>query len=777
MKNSFWFILILICSFKTAFAQSPLNDNEYNVQVFFQQAYGTIGSDGASNPPEPSWQIKMENDDNNAATQLLSTASGYVNPDTYCYGLTTFSNDWHEFRFDLVGYRQGNTSGKIDIDIFSYENDYGSICVYDADPPGQDLINDDDNANRKAFVYNFAANPVGIAYQQQYDVNADSKVKLAINYYYTNGRRSSPLDFGLITDNAITYGHSYKTVQNSFGFSNDWSASDNAIFTDATDVTYSFELDKAQRVNFDPVFYFDGSAHLVSLDSLGNFIESLASLTDFSNPLEAVFCPGYYAIVIDGNQSSVTGNYTFDLDFSDVPIDGGTLAGGDITVPIPQEFPIQLRSESGAEHSSDISNYLTFGNTSNSLTWEFTDGNGPFVTLSPDSNSTTYTLPQWTETGWFRRGYFDGCQWAYSNDEKVSIYDVANGTISGYVTSGNTPGAGNPVSGVTLSLRRITAVAGGDTTYEHTATTNSAGFYQFTGLFYGFPDSLGANEQVFFEVVPSKFTHEFSPAIKRDEFFYLTKNNPNSPNNNFNDITTFSIIGTVTQECEDCVGATAGNPIVMPLKDVGFKVDGTLDISQSISDGTYALSIDEEGTYLVEPHYAPHGFEPNNQSVAINLNQTEVGIDFVDTTTHRISGYVKADCDQYIGQANLRFTLQKPDGNDGFTAGWQKDITTNNGSGYYDIKLPAGIYKVEVLSFVATVSDFNALEIIDFFDNFPIDSVQRDISTSDTTLNLIFQESPEIVVQGLNATCLAVSSPIFEQSEPKPFNVLVSIAS
>ncbi|MCR9063478.1 MAG: LytTR family transcriptional regulator DNA-binding domain-containing protein [Cytophagales bacterium] len=449
---------------------------------------------------------------------------------------------------------------------------------------------------------------------------------------------------------------------------------------------------------------------------------------------------------------------------------GGSISGAK-TIPYPHEI------ENG--EISSVSNASSF--PSGTVSWEKATLSGSvwssWSNASPNPSTQGYDLPTLPQTTKFRRkitNICDNTSFAYSNEVPITVINP-NGILSGKISSPS----GSGVNNVTMRARRITAVPGGQTNKTYITTTGSDGTYSFDGVYYG-STAAGSGAEAEFYIIPEKGDHEFSPDSLLRPFKQTL---PNPPDANFTDETVFSVTGTVTQECDDCVGATQGNPKVCPIENVEFLIDDQYLGNQTNNVGFYALSMDQQDTYAIQPRFETHQFNPFSIDLDVGELLEISNVNFVDTTTHTISGIVKADCDQYIGRANLRFSQVLPDFEGNPVAScFVKEITTNLNSGYYSIRLPAGKYKVSVTGFSDIQTGFNADEMKNFLNAFHTDSLTRDITNADATLNLIFEEAPQIAVSGLDGPCSGTAltgsmdlsdNPIFAQNVERPFTVHV----
>lgn len=300
---------------------SPLNEQQYNVEIRFYRAFGTIGSDGTGNDPDPTWQIKTANDTDSLANDLLNNSPG-VDNNSYCYFLTTSVNDWHPVADALVAVHENNTTGRFDYEIMSYENDTNPRCIYDADPPGQSQINDDDNMAYLEGIHAFGDETVKGNYKTTIkDLSNGSKVQFRYIWRHTNGLRDSPLDFGEVS-NCHTFTHSNSTINESGQsdktyYKDDWNSAIHPAFTSSNDVTYIFHNDRRRRIQISSVDNFDVKYHLLLPDSGQNV---LGIVKTFETSLDTTLMAGYYTLVVEGDEddgfNTPTGSFEFEMQFS-----------------------------------------------------------------------------------------------------------------------------------------------------------------------------------------------------------------------------------------------------------------------------------------------------------------------------------------------------------------------------------------------------------------------------------------------------------------------------
>lgn len=519
---------------------------------------------------------------------------------------------------------------------------------------------------------------------------------------------------------------------------------------------------------------------------------------------------GYYRVAYDCGTLSTTPFVYFRR--HNVTLNAGTITGTK-TVPFPHE-----------QSNGSIGSFTNASSSpSQVILWQKSTDDGGSWSDATGSNSgqQSYTLPDSiSQTTTFRRKISNACDGvagyngvAYSGTEKVTIINP-NGVISGRVKSPS--GAG--VSGVTITaVRTSSPPAGGIANKTYTTTTTSNGNYSFTNnippeaLYYG-STATGSGSTATFRVTPSKgvgteahvFKLENSNPRQENKDAILTQIDPNAEDIVFIDETVFAVTGTITQECADCEGKSVGNPAVFNLADVSFEVTDPLPattpypptwrtyptLSKTITGGTYSLTFDEQGEYRIKPEYENHIFVDSVKVLTLGAVLEVPNINFKDTTTHVISGTLRADCDQDIGQADLTFTQVLPDDASGnpVLGVFIKKVTTTAGSGAYAIRLPAAKYKVTVTGFtdIPTGEGFDLNEMVTFFDVLVTDEDKtRDILTEDKVLNLTFKEAPQIkAFSGLTGPCTLNASlyptypdlsdsPIFAQGKAREFTIKV----
>ncbi|MFK7935458.1 MAG: Ig-like domain-containing protein, partial [Saprospiraceae bacterium] len=217
--------------------------------------------------------------------------------------------------------------------------------------------------------------------------------------------------------------------------------------------------------------------------------------------------------------------------------------------------------------------------------------------------------------------------------------------------------------------------------------------------------------------------------------------------------TVYSVTGTITQ---------MENGVSCPVADVEILVNGQFLGNKTDAEGKYALTMGEPDDYTIEPRYENHSFTPTPPTLYVDTNIENV--DFEDTERFTLSGYLRADCEIYIGQS----VLQIFDADNCFV----KTITTNEGSGYYEVELPARPYSVQVADF--TIKDGWELidhkdEVINFFG-----TEEVDLTTENQTLDFVYHHPPILRIVGLpELDNCGYENPILEQNETYPLEFKV----
>lgn len=587
-------------------------------------------------------------------------------------------------------------------------------------------------------------------------------IRLRDYWRYTNGADfSAPLKFGVINGSKNlkhvnnNYGQPYNdTAYKQYGYPDSYSTAANPAFTPSPDVVYTFELPALSAVTIstdNAITNFDTKIHLVKIT--GNTASSFILLKTNDNVSQSVkfsrltdtLCAGTYGIIVEGATTTDKGIFELSISSQDFPLEtGGSIAQG-FTVPRPQEqFPLFINNV--------ISPAVFPASLSPTLSWQKSENGGASWAAAINSkDSVGYILPALTTTTQFRRLY-NVCGTIYpSNIAEIKVVNP-NGAISGKVKS--ISGAG--VTGIEISVyKNGVGLTGSTPGYVYKDTTDSQGNFSVQRIYYGDPSE---NYSTQFVIKPFRPNHVFD-----NDSLLVTLTNviPQLSAVDFVDSTVYSLTGQVYQECASCTGISGNTEMqTCPLDSVRMSsnVAGVIPVLTGFDDnagqyGRYALSVQNPGSYNIIPSYRNHLFSPPVRSIAVTSDVSN--INFNDTSTRQITGRLTAGCGDYIGTAVLEFTDILPDDAQGNprSSCFRKRVTTTAGTGFYSIRLPARKYKVRVVSFSA-VSDVTSPDLLAFFGTaIHADSLIRDITERDTTLNLVYQRLPVIVLQGLDNDC------------------------
>ena len=354
---------------------------------------------------------------------------------------------------------------------------------------------------------------------------------------------------------------------------------------------------------------------------------------------------------------------------------------------------------------------------------------------------------------------------AYCNAEYTSnivqlkvVYPV--GQISGYINTKNgAPGISGGINGDTVIAKHSagTNLQAADTSYIYYGISDQSGHYTISNIFVGDPDVAWKDT---FNVVAIKENHRFDPNSFRKE---LKRGDPQS-NVNFRDTTVLSVTGRTYQQCISCLDINnTPTTIQCPIDSVAIWKNGQFFNNYSTFIGTaygrYNVSVTDPGTVNIEPRFPGHVFSP--AFTGVTVNDDVAGVDFQDITTHTISGRLSAGCGNNLGTFTLEFTDTLPNDASGNprSSCFRKKVSTDN-QGYYTIVLPARKYKMQITDFVPSITNtidpayVYPTEVIDFVNNrLPADSLTRNITTKNDTLNIVYERKPVLQITGLTYVC------------------------
>ena len=306
---------------------------------------------------------------------------------------------------------------------------------------------------------------------------------------------------------------------------------------------------------------------------------------------------------------------------------------------------------------------------------------------------------------------------------------LANGKFRGKVLSPT----GTPVSNVEVCAVRLDSVPNAkDSMY--CAVTDLAGFFEIEEVYY----YTGAQ----FRITPSKDNHGFSPAFEERK---IDLDIPAIGNLSFVDTSAFSITGQITQPYDSVSSC--------PIAGVDIMVDGVMQTTTD-ENGMFFVSVDKIGDYTLTPVLEGHAFDPPEHQYYVDSDT--IFSAFSDTTKFNLSGSLLGSCDLYIGQADLRI-FSMADGSVCFDS----TITTEAGTGLYELLLPAREYIIEVAGFYPEdTSIVTSDEVLSYF------SLEAaDLLAGDVEKELVFRKPPSLTISGWDRfTCADPDGiPIVEQ--------------
>lgn len=525
------------------------------------------------------------------------------------------------------------------------------------------------------------------------------------------------------------------------------------------EVNYRFTLDKPAQVTISTDYDQTNFDTRIVLSRIVNGQEVFVAENDNLNTgnkksrLQLILCDGTYNIYVEGGDESSIGR--FELSVQQSPANIAILAG---TITGPSLLPVPR--EDGPAFVSIVQPPSPPLGPTAGVGWqwqqnEILSGTPQWNPAEGKNDSIAYLIPATTFAGPSRtlqyRRAFLGCAAPLATNS-VQLKSVApNGSISGRVSSKN----GQPVQGITISVRkRSQSLPGSPQSFVYSDTTAADGTYTIPNIYYGDPTMASLME---FAIWPSRPNRGFD----FDTLYRTLRNTITTVTGvNFIDTTVFAITGHTFQQCTDC-HTTQGQVVTQncPLDSVDIFRNGSFFTRSGFLDppgeyGQYAITVGDPGNYRVSAAYRNHVFSPVEANVAV---AGDVGnINFRSTTTRTISGTLLAGCQDFIGTATLEFTDILPNDADGNPRAscFRKRITTQPGTGMYSITLPARKYRVKVLSFTPqNGSGVTSVDLRAFFDQLHPDSLIRDITENNATLNLVYERPPTLLVSGFPLTC------------------------
>jgi len=488
--------------------------------------------------------------------------------------------------------------------------------------------------------------------------------------------------------------------------------------------------------------------------------------------------------VIDkGNNAYIPANYTRDIALQQRITDIAYAAGGSPASPLVDlgayESQLQVDTSQYSSVAMGSSHAIPFPHQrvpdsigpvralpvvpGNVVVYNWQKSSDELTWADADSirNNQFYTIPESVNATRLYRCVTNLCGNSFtSNTVTITVINPPAGRILGRVTTVNF----QAVQGVTIYAQKTIDLPGSPISHIDSTVTASNGNFVLDGLFYGDPNSFPRPSTVF-KLWAVKRGHKFGP----DTLFTTSiSNNSDNPGYDFKDSTALGITGQVYQVCDICNDPVTGNPVFnvkAPLDSVSIYRSGLNNSTLSYVTktgylygeyGMYTTTVDDPGNYLIKPQFNSHVFVLPSRSVTVS--EPRDSIDFKDTTTHSITGHLRA-CNKYIGSAVLEFRDVLPNDENGNArpSAFYKRVTTDN-QGFYSIRMPARKYTVKVIQFNELPQNntffVSSAAILSFFnDILNRDSLTRDITNRDTTLELDYHRPPTIETTGLEDSC------------------------
>ncbi len=343
-----------------------------------------------------------------------------------------------------------------------------------------------------------------------------------------------------------------------------------------------------------------------------------------------------------------------------------------------------------------------------------------------------------------RRVAINGCGAEAISNEIIIKGRPADGSIQGKITAPPI-GFGPGIKDVEVCATPLDPIYGVETVCD---TTDLNGSYFLPELYYG------ENGLTKYLVEPKYLDHqirtgESSEDSTRTIELSSTVHNIQT-NTNFVDLSTFTVSGNIYQKFQEAgqVDVNYGkSKVIIYLEN---ELTGLEEIADTTdANGDYAIVIPNGGNWKITPRLIEtaednphtHTFSPASRSFLITDNLT--GIDFENTSTMNISGFVGASCNNYLGTTLLRFYQDPKDGN------FNRTFRTNLGSGTFDYTLPAREYLIEVVDNAIEDKVSNNFNYAKVEDQFSVFQFSASLSHQDTAFTLNYKAPPTITVEGL----------------------------
>lgn len=758
MKNIHNFLIclsILISLFSQSLFSQVSNDNRYN--VFSQSTRYYFGPDDQDGTNYPTVLLHADMDTNGASTRLIEN-----NGTPYEYAVIKNADtpeDW-SYTQKILGHLN-QSSSYMDFTFYMFDNFCGDRYVVNSCCGFGCFGKNDYETSKVVWSRRYLRNNEPGTWYNSSLASSDSQFRVyyRTTWRYYNGEWDRPLAFGNIGEGVLKNHTNYTRaaasgvdVASYYGYLNDWSSSYNSAFSDSRDVTYSFVLTEPRvitaRTDFGVTDY-DTKIHIVRDNQNGTWDvlhtnDDISAANTKSQILEKVLQPGLYNIVVEGKGSS-SGKFYLRLFSHTVNLTSGSIAysrpwiepGCSITAPISSAVDATI-------NFGDV-DYVWQKSVAGANSWTTINGaNNPSLTAAELGNLTVDTDIRRVASGIGKTEYSNVISLAVASSK-------VNGEISGTVTG---PGGVN-MSGVTIYAEIDSPHQGQCPGHIYETQTDGSGQYFLTDLYYGLNTASDTIPDVSFRVWAEFFTHDFNPV---DHVVSLNTSLSVKSGYDFVDEEAIFISGHVMQS-----DPRSENQNTCGVPDVTFFLNDLFQTQTSQELGDYDLPVIAFGDNEVEPLYLNHTITPSSILLEDVFNDV-AGVDFDDTTTHKISGSVRACNGFAFGAVELLFQDE---------ANCFKFRDTTDNIGDFSIDLPSRKYTIQI-----TDTDLDGSNLLSGYDHnaiaayFAEDIHTADIDTSDVDVYFQYRQLPDVTIEGLTPN--QCGDIVVEQGVPQLLKIYIT---
>ena len=328
-----------------------------------------------------------------------------------------------------------------------------------------------------------------------------------------------------------------------------------------------------------------------------------------------------------------------------------------------------------------------------------------------------------------------------TEDERDALrYDLLSGEethLAGYWPLDQDESFGGQTPNLTGSPSHAT-LAGGAYASEATAPLQACalsdqdGNFTLTRIQYG--------DEATFSVTPTLDARQFDPVTKT---ITLTTQSPVQNEVFFTDVSAFTLAGLVefpspfdgtvcpAEDIEMLLGTPGSNDATLQTT---TEKDGAYSIAADLGDRELIPSLtnstESGGDGLV------HTFDP--ASVTLDVQGDVPDLNFLNTTTRRLTGFVGGGCGNDIGPVTLRL----------YTANGCFEHETTVEGGDFVLDLPPQKYFVQVVD-IDPPSTLDKADMLVFFDELGVQEI--DLTTQADTLELVYRAPLSVSITGLDA--------------------------